>query len=119
MKYQNAARASSASLYSMMNLFRDSNYTGTDAPIFYLTGVDQLQGYSLVSGINTITCNPPDAAAVCKSITTVFNKNPFAVSQYFKFLVYADSGEIRGGVSPDNSGNLLINFHIPLLQFGQ
>ena len=103
----------------MMNLFRDSSYTGTDAPVFYLTGVDQLQGYSLVSGVSTITCVPADAAAACKSIITVFNKNPFAVSQYFKFLIYADSGNINGGVSPDNTGNLLTNFHIPLLQFGQ
>lgn len=110
LKYQNSARASSASLYMAMNLFRDRSYSGNDVTVFYLADGDKAQGYSLSSNISTVTSPPADCATrTCKQISTSFTKNPFAITQTFYFIMMHPLMELGGGA-------LLPNLRIPLLE---
>lgn len=110
LKYQNSARASSASLYMAMNLFRDRAYSGSDVEVFYLAGGDKIQGYSLSSSISTVTSPAECATQTCKQISTSFTKNPFAITQTFYFMLMHPLMEL-------GRGTLLPNLRIPVLEF--
>lgn len=121
-KYRDEARASSASLYNIVNYFRDNNFNGTDVGVFYLTELDKLTLYPLVSGVSATTVPPGCTTRSCKKIETTFNRSSFLINQ----VIYVDEGKPIGDTSdngmmtffpaaPVGQINYPTNYHFPIL----